>query len=140
MAPRSRVVHRWGHATERLGDSATVEERSRDRFFRRNYPGWIRAVLRRLSPVGVVHEAGFERVEGPEAIRVVRDMAGATNGRDAAAGTIRGDFSCSRRMNLVHASDGPASVTREVPMFFDKDEVCRVEPTLTPWLRAEDEN
>jgi len=68
VAPRSRVVHRWGHATERLGDSAIVEERSRNRFFERNYPGWIRAVLRRLSPAGVPHDAGFERVAGPEAI------------------------------------------------------------------------
>src|SRR5207237_627469 len=39
--------------------------------------------------------------EGPEAIRVVRDLVGATNGRNAAAGTIRGAFSSSRQMNLV---------------------------------------
>ena len=46
-------------------------------------------------------------VEGLEAIRVVREILGATSGLKAAAGTIRGDFSSSRQMNLVHASDGP---------------------------------
>jgi nucleoside-diphosphate kinase len=46
-------------------------------------------------------------VAGPEAIAVVRSMAGATNGLKAAPGTIRGDFSASQQMNLVHASDGP---------------------------------
>ena len=42
-------------------------------------------------------------VEGLEVIRVVREMLGATNGLKAASGTIRGDFSSSRQMNLVHA-------------------------------------
>ena len=48
-------------------------------------------------------------VEGPETIRVVRDMVGVTNGLKANPGTIRGDFSTSQQMNLVHASDGPDS-------------------------------
>ena len=57
-------------------------------------------------------------VEGPEVIRVVRDMAGATNGLKANPGTIRGDFSASQQMNLVHASDGPDSAKREIDIFF----------------------
>src|SRR4051795_7846970 len=57
-------------------------------------------------------------VEGLEAIRVVREMLGATSGLKAAAGTIRGDFSSSRQMNLVHASDGAEGAAREVrPLF-----------------------
>ena len=59
-------------------------------------------------------------VEGPEAIRVVRDMAGATNGLNADPGTIRGDFSASQQMNLVHASDGPESADREIAIFFPR--------------------
>src|SRR6187399_3181372 len=43
-------------------------------------------------------------VEGPEAVRVMRDMMGKTNGRDSAPGTIRGDFGLSRQMNLIHGS------------------------------------
>src|SRR6056297_3329586 len=46
-------------------------------------------------------------VEGPEVITVMRTMMGSTNGREAAPGTIRGDFGSSRQMNLIHGSDGP---------------------------------
>ena len=78
-------------------------------------------------------------VEGLESIRVVRDMLGATSGLKAAAGTIRGDFSSSRQMNLVHASDGPEAAKREIALYFKSDEICEFEPTITPWLRAGDE-
>jgi len=78
-------------------------------------------------------------VEGPEAIRVVREMLGATNGRNASPGTVRGDFSSSRQMNLVHASDGPEAAVREIELYFSTAEVCSYEPTIRPWLRATDE-
>jgi nucleoside-diphosphate kinase len=78
-------------------------------------------------------------VEGLEVIRVVREMLGATSGLKAAAGTIRGDFSSSRQMNLVHASDGPEAAAREIELYFKKDEICAQEPTIRKWLRAADE-
>ena len=78
-------------------------------------------------------------IEGPEAIRVVRDMLGPTNGLNAPAGTIRGDYSASRQMNLVHASDGAEAAQREIDLYFDSEEVHPYEPTVTPWLRAADE-
>ena len=78
-------------------------------------------------------------IQGLEAIRVVREMLGATNGLKAAAGTIRGDFSSSRQMNLVHASDGPESAQREIELYFDADEVHDYDPTLSRWLLASDE-
>ncbi len=78
-------------------------------------------------------------VEGLEAIRVVREMLGATSGLKAAAGTIRGDFSSSRQMNLVHASDGPDAAKREIEIYFRPEELCDNQPTITPWLRAKDE-
>ena len=78
-------------------------------------------------------------VEGLEVIRVVREMLGATNGLKAASGTIRGDFSSSRQMNLVHASDGPEASAREISLYFADDEICEYTPTLTPWLKAGDE-
>ena len=78
-------------------------------------------------------------LEGLEVIRVVRDMLGATNGLKAAAGTIRGDFSSSRQMNLVHASDGEEASKREIELYFDASELCAYEPTLTPWMKAGDE-
>jgi nucleoside-diphosphate kinase len=57
-------------------------------------------------------------LEGDQAIAVVRGLVGATDGREAAAGTIRGDFSLSNRENLVHASDSPDSAGREIAHFF----------------------
>ncbi len=78
-------------------------------------------------------------IEGIEAIRVVRDTLGTTNGRNAAPGTVRGDYSSSRQMNLVHASDGEESAAREINLYFDENEICPYTPTLTPWLKAADE-
>jgi nucleoside-diphosphate kinase len=57
-------------------------------------------------------------LSGDEAIEVVRALNGATDGRKAAPGTIRGDFSLSNRENLVHASDSPESAAREIKHFF----------------------
>ena len=78
-------------------------------------------------------------VEGLEVIRVVRDMLGATSGLKAAAGTIRGDYSSSRQMNLVHASDGPEAAAKEIPLYFKPEEILPYEPTLMGWFKADDE-
>ncbi len=78
-------------------------------------------------------------VEGLEVIRVVRDMLGATSGLKAAAGTIRGDYSSSRQMNLVHASDGPEAAAKEIALYFKPDEILPYEPTLIGWFKADDE-
>jgi nucleoside-diphosphate kinase len=78
-------------------------------------------------------------IEGLEAIRVVREMLGATSGLKAAAGTIRGDYSSSRQMNLIHASDGPEAARREIDLYFKPAEIHSYAPTIAPWLRAADE-
>ena len=57
-------------------------------------------------------------LSGDDAIEVIRTMIGATDGRKAAAGTIRGDLSLSNRENLVHASDSPESAKRELALWF----------------------
>ena len=58
-------------------------------------------------------------VEGPEdTFAVVRSMMGATNPRDAAPGTIRGDFGLVMTENLVHGSDANESADREIGIFF----------------------
>lgn len=57
-------------------------------------------------------------LEGDEAIEVVRSLNGATDGRKAAPGTIRGDLSLSNRENLVHGSDSPESAEREIALWF----------------------
>jgi len=57
-------------------------------------------------------------LEGDEAVEVVRAINGATDGRKAAPGTIRGDYSLSNRENLVHGSDSPESAAREIGIWF----------------------
>jgi nucleoside-diphosphate kinase len=57
-------------------------------------------------------------LEGDEAIEVVRALNGATDGRKAAPGTIRGDLSLSNRENLVHGSDSAESAQREIKIWF----------------------
>jgi len=57
-------------------------------------------------------------VEGPDAWKVMRTMMGATNPREAAPGTIRGDLAIELTENLVHGSDGPESAAREIALFF----------------------
>lgn len=79
-------------------------------------------------------------IEGLEAIRVVREMLGATSGLQAVPGTIRGDFSSSRQMNLVHGSDGPEAAQREIALYFSNEELCDDDPTISRWLRAADES
>jgi len=57
-------------------------------------------------------------LSGDQAIPVVRTLTGATDGRAAAPGTVRGDLSLSNRENLVHASDSAESAAREIPIWF----------------------
>ncbi len=57
-------------------------------------------------------------LEGDEAVAVVRNLLGPTNGIQAPPGTIRGDFSLSQTYNLVHASDSLDSAKREITLFF----------------------
>jgi nucleoside-diphosphate kinase len=62
-------------------------------------------------------------LEGIDAVQVVRTMTGATNGREAAPGTIRGDYSLSNQQNIVHASDSTANAEIELKRFFRPGEI-----------------
>ena len=63
-------------------------------------------------------------LEGESAISQNRDIMGATNPKEAAAGTIRADFANSIDANAVHGSDSPESAAREIAYFFSADEIC----------------
>ena len=63
-------------------------------------------------------------LEGDDAIRVNRDLMGATNPKEAAPGTIRADYAQSIDANSVHGSDSPQSARREIDYFFAADEIC----------------
>ena len=63
-------------------------------------------------------------LEGEGAIAKNRDLMGATNPQEAAAGTIRADFATTIDANAVHGSDSPESAAREIAYFFSADEIC----------------
>ncbi len=63
-------------------------------------------------------------LEGENAIAANRDLMGATNPKEAAAGTIRADFAVSIDENAVHGSDSEAAAAREIAYFFAATEVC----------------
>lgn len=77
--------------------------------------------------------------EGPSAVSVVRGMMGPTNGAQAAPGTIRGDFGCSRQMNLMHGSDSVDAAKKEIAVYFKAEELLNYETTLAGWVCADDE-
>ncbi|MFT4862614.1 MAG: nucleoside-diphosphate kinase [Pseudohongiellaceae bacterium] len=62
-------------------------------------------------------------LEGESAVATNRELMGATNPADAAAGTIRADFAVSIDANAVHGSDSTTSAEREVSYFFSADEL-----------------
>lgn len=61
--------------------------------------------------------------EGEDAIRLVRNMMGALKPEQAAAGTIRGDYTTSTQENLVHGSDAPETADAEVALWFAEEEL-----------------
>lgn len=61
--------------------------------------------------------------EGIDAIPVVRKLVGTTLGREAEAGSIRGDFSMSQQLNLIHASSSEGDAAREINIVFGDDEI-----------------
>lgn len=66
---------------------------------------------------------------GKDAVEVVRLMTGATNGRKALPGTIRGDFSMSGQENIIHASDSIENAEIELKRFFKPEEILHYEPS-----------
>lgn len=75
--------------------------------------------------------------EGIDAVSVVRKLVGTTLGREAEAGSIRGDFSMSQQLNLIHASAKPEDGRRELRIVFDEDEIFEYEGVLDRVIYAE---
>ncbi|MCK5893531.1 MAG: nucleoside-diphosphate kinase [Endozoicomonadaceae bacterium] len=63
-------------------------------------------------------------LEGENAVLAHRELMGATNPKEAVAGTIRADFASTIDENAVHGSDSSASAEREMSYFFSDDEIC----------------
>jgi nucleoside-diphosphate kinase len=72
--------------------------------------------------------------EGTDAVEAVRATMGKTNPRDAAPGTIRGDFGLEIGRNLIHGSDSLESAAREVALFFQPSELLSYQRAIDAWV------
>ena len=86
-----------------------------------------------------MNRISFPDIVGKNSVAVVRKMLGATFGSKAEPGTIRGDFTASKGMNLVHGSDSPESAAREVALFFKPEELMNYELQNSPWTCSEED-
>lgn len=77
--------------------------------------------------------------EGVDVIPVVRKLVGTTLGREAEAGSIRGDFGMSQQMNLIHASSSASDAAREIEIVFGNDELFAYQSVLESVVYAEGE-
>lgn len=73
-------------------------------------------------------------LEGENVVAMVRAMMGATNPKDSAPGTIRGDFGVSIDKNIIHGSDSPLSAAREIGLFFAPGEIIDYTRALDKWV------
>ena len=77
--------------------------------------------------------------EGYECIAAVRKLCGTTTGREAEAGSIRGDFSMSGQHNIIHASDAPETAEKEAKLIFQPEETFSYRKDEEVWVYAQDE-
>lgn len=77
--------------------------------------------------------------EGIDAVKVVREMTGATNGRAALPGTVRGDYCMSHQENIIHASDSLETAAAELDRFFSPEDYFEYDSPLLGYLYASDE-
>ncbi len=73
-------------------------------------------------------------VKGRRAVKIVRDMVGATKPWEALPGTIRGDFAIDIDRNIIHASDSLENSEKEMSIFFTKDELLEYPTADEAWL------
>lgn len=78
-------------------------------------------------------------LRGKDAVSVVRSMVGVTNARNAAPGTIRGDFGMSSQENIIHASDSPENGIVETNRFFKPEELFDYIPQNLKFIYSPDE-
>jgi nucleoside-diphosphate kinase len=78
-------------------------------------------------------------IEGLDSVETVRRLCGITKAREAAPGTIRGDWAMSVQANLVHASDSIETAQKEVPRFFNESELFEYETMTLRAVYSEDE-
>jgi nucleoside-diphosphate kinase len=77
--------------------------------------------------------------EGVDAIPTIRKLVGTTSGREAEAGSIRGDFDMSKQLNLIHASSSDSDAAREIGIIFNADEIFSYQTVLDHTIYSDQE-
>lgn len=77
--------------------------------------------------------------EGENAIALVRTMMGALEPTEAMPGSIRGDFACTKTMNLIHGADTKENAQREIALFFSPDELFDYYRCDERWVHGKQE-
>lgn len=95
------------------------------------FPSLLRSMM--ATPVIVMC------LKGKDVVAVVRALTGATNSRNAAPGTIRGDFGMSSQENIIHASDSDENAAIEIKRFFKDEEIFDYNPLTLPATYCPDE-
>ncbi|WP_042346383.1 nucleoside-diphosphate kinase [Bacillus massiliigorillae] len=72
--------------------------------------------------------------QGENVIATARTMMGATNPKDSAPGTIRGDYAATVGKNIIHGSDSPESAEREIGLFFKEEELVDYSKLMNEWI------
>ena len=73
-------------------------------------------------------------LEGHDAVKLVRKLAGATKPTDAEPGTIRGDYVSQTGFNIIHTSDSSKSAEKEIENFFGKDDIIKYKRSTDDWI------
>ncbi len=74
--------------------------------------------------------------EGENSIALVRTMMGALEPTEATPGSIRGDFACTKTMNLIHGADSPENAEREIGLFFGEGEIFDYKRCDEDWVQG----
>jgi len=90
------------------------------------YPGLVASVT--SAPVVAMV------LEGQDAVKAVRSMIGATNPKEAAAGTVRGDMAMDTTKNVIHASDSTENAQQEMKIFFQTSDLANYKRADEDWL------
>jgi len=93
----------------------------------RSFFGEVKSFMQ-LTPVVAI------TLEGVDAVNTVRTLVGITKAREAAPGTIRGEFAMSTQANLIHCSDSLETAQAEVPRFFQENELFSYDVAIASYI------
>lgn len=112
-----RIIARFedtGLVVERIERSVVTPEQAADNYREHEGKPFYDGLVRYITSGPVVKMV----IAGPDAVTVCRKLMGVTNPKEAAPGTIRGDFGLTLDANVIHGSDSAESAEREIAIFF----------------------